>query len=1172
MTEPIKKKQKKTPSEIYQKKTLKEQILLRPDTYIGPIDLVECDNEWVYDETTQQMKKTSFQFSSAVFKIFDEILVNAIDASVVDDTVSMIKVTVDRETGEISVWNNGQGIPVEMHSKEQLWIPEMIFFHFLTSSNYDDSEERVTGGRNGYGAKATNLFSKYFTIETADAVRGKKFKMTAKENLSRLLKPRITNYSRKTGFTKVTFLPDYERFGLTNLDDGTYAMLHRRVLDTTACTDKRVSVYWNKRVIPQKTLDKYAELYIGKKSDRKRIYEVLNNNNDNEPDKQGYKWEVIATVSDDGFQQNSFVNGINTFEGGTHVNVIVQQIIDHLAGNARSQIQGLLEKRHKNIPQKVLRTFVKSHLWVFIRATVINPRFSSQTKEKLTSKASQLGFKPVLSEKFFKSLVNCGFHERVESYAAYKQQGAMKKTDGRKKIRLTGIAKLDDANKAGTRESRKCTLILTEGDSAKTLATSGLAVVGRDYFGIFPLRGKPLNVKDASTKSLLNNQEITHIKQIMGLRQDYTYETEEQYRTLRYGHVLIMADQDLDGSHIKGLVFALFHHMWPGLLKRKGFIKGFLTPVVKAVRQRNTLSFYTMQHFEEWRRNTKGASGWHIKYYKGLGTNTPKEAKQYFTAYDEHVLTYEWPANLDQQANQAIDLAFSKKCVEDRKAWIQSYDASIVLDEGLRKVNFVDFIHKDLIHFSVNDLQRSVPNLVDGLKPSQRKIIYGCFKRKLTYDAHEIKVAQLAGYVSDKCGYHHGEESLNKAIIGLAQNYTGSNNINLLHPDGAFGTRLGDSKKNCKVGKDAASPRYIYTKLSEITPIIFNPLDNPLLEYEVDDDGNQVEPKYYIPIVPMILINGCDGIGTGFSTTIPGHDPLVITRLLRYMINDNYDDNNDMDFDILPWYRGFKGRIRRLDNKPNTYVSEGVLERRNSKTLCIHELPVAPVQRSFNAYKQFLNGLENPGDNDKNPKRRKSILSSWDNHVTDEDANFVLHFSGDQLKNWSDDQLMDKLKLRIQFSTTNMHLFDRDCRITKYEQVEDILRAFYEIRLQKYHERKEHILQVLRERLMILNAKIQFLQAIGDHSLVVYRRPENEVIEYLEQHDFPKKDDSYSYLTKMPISNFTDEHLQKLQNQHQSTEEELNLLLTRRPEDMWLQDLDEFEKAYRRIYLSSSSS
>lgn len=1142
---------KRNASEIYQKKTLKEQILTRPDTYIGTTNPVECDNDWIYNESTGRMQTATFQFSGAVFKIFDEILVNAIDASVNDDTVTWIKVNVDQETGYIDVTNNGQGIPVVMHETEQMWIPKMIFFHLLTSSNYDDDEDRITGGRNGFGAKLAGIFSTVFEVETADPNTHKKFKMCAKNNMEHLSNEKITNYSKSTGYTKVRFLPDYARFGMINqLDDQTYTVLHKRVIDAAACTNRRVVVYWNKKSVPSRTFDKYAELYIGSKSDKKRVSTILQN------ESVPFEWEVIATVSDDsGFKQVSFVNGINTSEGGSHVDILVRLIIDRLAGTSKKK--GLLQKQHKNVEQKLLRRFVKEHLWLFVRATIVNPRFSSQTKEKLTSKPSEFGFKPILTDGFLDKLVKCGFHEKVESYAAYKEQGSIKKTDGRKKTRLSGIPKLDDANKAGTKDSHKCSLILTEGDSAKTLATAGINIVGRDYFGIFPLRGKPLNVKDATVTSITNNEEITHIKRIIGLRQDLTYESDDEIKQLRYGHIVIMADQDLDGSHIKGLLFAMFHHMWPALLKRNGFIKGFLTPVVKAINRKNPKkyhSFYTMRHFDQWRNDaSNNTKQWKIKYYKGLGTNTPSEAKEYFKHYEQHLINYTWPPNPhDSEAtNVAIDLAFSKKSIASRKVWIQDYDPHNVIEDSNADVSYLDFITKDLIHYSVDDLRRSVPGL-DGLKPSQRKIIYGCFKRQLTFDKDEIKVAQLAGYVSDKCGYHHGEESLNGAIINLAQNFTGSNNIAMLAAVGSFGSRGGGSTKNrMGVGKDAASPRYIYTKLSNITPIIFDPRDNPLLTYEKDDDGYVIEPVYYVPIVPTILINGASGIGTGFSSSEPSFNPTDIVNILRSKIKGTDDPST-----LVPWYRGFKGIIR---NGPETgsYISEGMFERVDNKTIKITELPVGPTQISFNTYKQFLNECEN------GTQKKKPFLASWDDYVSTNAAHFTLHFL-DNINTWTDDMIYERLKLRMNFSIRNMHLFSWDNTIKKYNSVNEIIDEFYKLRLEKYGERKEHMLMTLENTAKYLEAKIRFLAMVNDGTIQIYKKTKTIIESQLEQHAFPKSnnDNTYNYLTSMSILSFSEEHTQRLQQQLDQTHVDIRQLESKTPGQLWLDDLACFEKEY----------
>ena len=187
---------------------------------------------------------------------------------------------------------------------------------------------------------------------------------------------------------------------------------------------------------------------------------------------------------------------------------------------------------------------------------------------------------------------------------------------------------------------------------------------------------------------------------------------------------------------------------------------------------------------------------------------------------------------------------------------------------------YKDFIDKELILFSRYDNTRSSPCVIDGFKPSQRKVLYGAFKRKLT---SEIKVIQFSGYVSEHTAYHHGEASLNGTIISMAQDFVGSNNVNLLVPSGQFGSRL-------LGGKDAASPRYIYTYLSPITRLIFKEEDDALCRYLVDE-GQRIEPDYYLPIIPMVLVNGSEGIGTGYSTTIPNYNPVDIVNYIKSKLN-----------------------------------------------------------------------------------------------------------------------------------------------------------------------------------------------------------------------------------------------------------------------------------------------
>ena len=210
-------------------------------------------------------------------------------------------------------------------------------------------------------------------------------------------------------------------------------------------------------------------------------------------------------------------------------------------------------------------------------------------------------------------------------------------------------------------------------------------------------------------------------------------------------------------------------------------------------------------------------------------------------------------------------MAFSKKKVEERKTWLNAFEEGTFLDHTQDTVSYPDFINKELILFSMADNVRSIPCIIDGFKPSQRKVLFSCFKRKLKKD---IKVVQLAGYVSEHSAYHHGEASLQGTIINMAQDFCGSNNLNLLVPSGQFGTRL-------LGGKDAASPRYIFTRLSAMTRAVFNEHDDALMHY-LDDDGLSIEPKYYVPVVPLVLVNGTDGsampggVGTPPSPPPPG--------------------------------------------------------------------------------------------------------------------------------------------------------------------------------------------------------------------------------------------------------------------------------------------------------------
>ena len=953
-----------------------------------------------------KMVSKQIQYVPGLYKIFDEIIVNAADNKVRDPKMNTLKVNIDRENNEISIYNNGRGIPIKMHEVEKVYVPELIFGHLLTSSNYDDDEEKITGGRNGYGAKLCNIFSTKFQVETVDSEQGLKFKQTFSDNMSVKSKPLITSCSG-TDYTKITFKPDLSKFGLTSIDNDFLALLEKRVYDLAGCV-RGIKVFLNDERIKVKNFQEYCELYMDQQESAIKtpiIYEKIDD-----------RWEVGFTLSDGQFNQVSFVNSICTIKGGTHVNTIADQVVASL-------IEAVKKKDKKGIPLKPFQA--KNHLWVFVNSAIVNPTFDSQTKETMTLKPSAFGSKPKLGEEFMKKVMKSGVVENVLSYAKFKQDQLLKKSDGSgKRSRISGLTKLDDANNAGTRNASQCTLILTEGDSAKSLAVSGLSVVGRDNFGVFPLRGKLLNVREASHAQIMNNAEISAIKQILGLQQGKKY---TDTSTLRYGHLMIMTDQDHDGSHIKGLIINFFDHFWPSLLEIPGFLLEFITPIVKATKGKNAtkqeISFFTLPEYENWKQVNNEGKGWTLKYYKGLGTSTTEDAKKYFGDLGRHLKPFK-VATIESRA--LIDMAFNKKKADERKEWLRGFEQGTFMDHSVSEIPLEDFVNKELILFSMADNCRSIPCSVDGFKPGQRKIIFSCFKRNLK---SEIKVAQLAGYVSEHSAYHHGEQSLCTTVVGMAQNFVGSNNLNLLEPVGQFGTRL-------QGGKDAASARYIFTNLTKLARTVFHPHDDPILKY-LNDDGQSIEPEWYLPVVPMLLVNGGEGIGTGWSTAIPNYNPRdLVANLERLM------DGKEME-PMHPWYRGFTGAIEQ--ESANRYRISGTITQVDSTTIEITELPLRSWTQT---YKEQLEGWVT--GTDKSP----AWIKDYKEYHTDSKVHFVIHLTEENMKLALKEGLDSRFKMSTTITTSNLVCHDLEGRIKKYNAVNEIIQDFYELRLKYYHKRK----------------------------------------------------------------------------------------------------------------------
>ena len=1156
-------------TEMYQKKTDKQHVLDNPDTYTGSMEKTDYET-FVYEDDANSIAHKHITIIPGLYKLFDEAIVNCRDHQVRMDAKCSMTVKADNDDpdksnipvtninisitddGTITFTNDGNGIDVAEHPEHKLWIPEMIFGHLRTSTNYNKGEKKIVGGKNGFGVKLVFIWSSWGKIETVDHVRGLKYTQVFKDNLNTIEKPIIAK-SKVKPYTTISFKPDYERLG-TGLTDDMIKLFKRRVYDIAAITHKKVKVRYNNELIPVKNFQQYIDLYIGEKSETARVFEEAND-----------RWEYAVCLSPkDEFSQVSFVNGIFTNKGGKHVDYILHQIIRKLIA--------YISKKKKI---EVNPSAIKEQLMIFVRCDIENPSFDSQTKDYMNTPISSFGSTCEVSDAFVEKLAKMGVMDTACSITEIKELKAAKKNDGTKTKRIRGIPKLIDANFAGTDKSSLCTLILCEGDSAKAGIVSGLSKDDRNIIGIYPMRGKLFNVRGETKTRIFENKEITEMKQILGLEIGQSYNEDMVKTRLRYGKIVFMTDQDLDGSHIKGLGINLFDSEWSSLLEIDGFIGFMNTPILKAKKGVNELTFYTDGEYTEWKNNPSSRpETWKIKYYKGLGTSTSKEFKEYFQ--NKKMVVFK---SNGQTSRDSIDMVFNKKRAPDRKLWLEKYNKDLYLDTSQKTVTYDEFIEKEMIHFSKYDCERSIPNMMDGLKTSQRKILFTAFKRRLI---KEIKVAQFSGSVSEVSCYHHGEQSLNGAIVNMAQDFVGSNNINLFEPNGQFGTRL-------QGGEDSASERYIFTNLSPITRTLFKEDDDSsqILDY-INDDGTVVEPTFYVPILPMILVNGSKGIGTGFSTDIMCYNPIQIAN---YIIDKLSSLHQHSPSTIEPYYEGFCGTISPIS--ATKYLIKGKYEIVNTKSVRVTELPVGVWTGD---YKEYLEGLIGTSPSSAKPKSRSvppksptssaaannyaTMVKDYVDMSTDKTVDITITLAQGVIEKLTSEEtengcnaLEKMLKLYTTKSTTNMHMFDENEKLCHFKTVEEIVDHFIDTRMTYYLKRKQTQLAELKRETMILSNKARFINDILTDTIDLRKKKLEDVNSILKEmgystnietdQEIDETSHSYKYLTKMPMDMVTEENVEKLLKERDLKKNKAQILESTKESTIWLGELEDFKNQYQ---------
>lgn len=1106
------------------------------------------DKEDKGEEKDKEIPKTDFYIScveidknDGLERIFIEPLSNAIDNTWRSKESSVkftkIKINIDKEKNEFSIFNDGMTVPVEKDGNSTDYIPTRVFGKLLTSSNYDDTEERKTSGTNGVGVKCTNIFSKNFSVTIVDPKNNSKFTQVWKDNMHTVCKPKVTSSKSKIGSTEIKWTPDLERFKVDCISDDMINLFHKYAIDTAMIT--KIPVFFNEEKIVVKSLVDYAKMYYkDKETVSKQFVKIITDDS-----------EVVVMPIEDKNRDNlviSFVNGIETKQGGVHVEewseIILKNLVDKING--------------KKTTQKLTIRDVKPFFNFFINCNLSNPRFTSQEKNKLSSPKPKTQFE----QKYVNSILKWNIIEDIKDVIKSKDLSVLKKTEkGRGFKKIEGY---DPAIKAGGKESKDCCLILTEGMSARSFAifaiSSNIKVFeksSRNYFGVFPLRGKLLNCMNASNQTISNNKEITNIIQIINLKHGVDYTDDDNFKNLNYGKVIMLADSDCDGYHINSLVLNFFHSMFPSLLKRKEpFVSFMRTPILRLTNKKLSIPFYSIDEFEQYKK--KNAVSGTLKYYKGLGTSSNDEIKDSFGKKVVQLCQ-------DVKTKETMEKAFNSKQADKRKEWIEDYtksekknvtEYSKPITKSVDNMNITDFIDNELILFSVEDCNRNLPNLIDSFKESQRKILYACFLKGISHTSKEIKVAQLAGFVSEKTAYHHGEQCLFDTITKMAQNFVGTNNVNLLKPIGQFGTRLNLN--------DYASARYIFTKLEKVTRLIYREEDDCILTRNTDD-GYEIEPKFYVPIIPMILVNGCSSIGTGWSCTIPNFNIKDVISTVRTWIKrsrskeeDDEEEEEEWEVDLTPWYNGFTGSILKDEKDNQKYVSYGKLTRTGDHTVKIQELPVGYWTDNF---KNKLDDLME----EKKIKSYKNLSSTTEVHfeITEKNDDDAFKCS------------VDSLNLKTNLSLKNMVMFNQKGEIKKYNLTQ-IVNEFCEIRLEYYAKRKNYLKKKLEKIISILSNKLRFLREVMDESLNIKDRDETELIQEMKKKGYntfneednegkESKEDSvpnYNYLLNMNIRFFTKQKLEELESNLKTEKAKLTKLEKTSVRKLWEIDLDELDK------------
>lgn len=1202
----------------YQSYTLKQKIFSRPDTYIGSV-ISEEREEFLFDFVGDKLFKSTISVPEGVCRIFLEIISNSGDN--VDSSrrigVEPGKIYVTCDTKIVSVYNEGEPIPLKpldnSPKNAPSYVPASIFGKLLTSSNYDNNIVRMGAGRNGLGAKAANIFSKWMSVRIGDAKNGQVWEgmwTNGMENLQECITPGhvwdptprqgnpqgmwVVNGDPYTGpnFVEVKYKLNFGRFGLEEYPPEIPYMFARYTVDFGFTC--KIPVIFNGKEYNIQNIRDYASLYWSEEQIESSIlhYEWKNGEEpesfkslsrakkkalmDNPKSVDQIPIVEVLCIDSGDSDTLSFVNGLMTASGGVHVNAAFSNVSDMFL----PIINKMYTDKSGNLLTKLTIKDVKNNLAMIVNCRLPNSKYRSQSKHYLSSPKPKIN----ISEKELNPLKNWGLIGRLRAAAESRIMKTLKKGQKRKKgrvIRDKGI----DANWAGSKKASECTLYIVEGESASSYPKKRIDMLpgGKDVGGYYPLKGKFMNISKKNEIEIANNKEIQDLTQMMGLTEGFTYRNQKELDTLRYGTFMITTDMDSDGTHIR-MLLVNFANKYPGLIEngRVRYLRTYAVRLFKGLGKKAVCMgrFSTNEEYEAWEKVNSNHK-LNVKYYKGLGTSRDIDIIDDLTTAPTIVFYY------DEKALADIDMAFGKDKAAARKEWIKlqrdiERTDNIIADPknnllGYRGIS--NTINTDLVDYTIDSLFRAIPSYLDCLKKVQRQTLefflykwgYGSKPKK------SMKVNNIGAACGQRCHYHHGPVAMMDTIVRMVWDFVGSNNLSYYVAEGQLGTRDAG-------GADAASPRYAETLPEDwIYQVIHK--DMVALVPRRIVEGEEGEPEWIPMDIPVGIVNGFNGMATGHSTYCPSHNLYDVIEHIHDLCSGRQPKP------LLPYFKGFKGKVEILTKnkkKPKLFISEvdeepeednsdlqkPIIDEDTEKESVIIDdnTPIsdttAPrsvvtfgtfeITRVYDDKSADITITELPvGHWMKNYHKwlcklqnEGMITSFTDNCTTNTVLYKIVKFKSDRGINHR------SLRLRSSFGMNNITLIDNNGYPRVYTTVGDVITDYFQNMYQLYVTYKQSRITSIQEKIGDNEWKIYFISLVVEDKVKVFKQSDTFIYEQMDNYKVPHK-----YYDQVKLRDCSIEKINKLQSEIDSLKADKAELESKSPEGMWAENLVKI-KAY----------